>query len=81
MRKPPPERAVCLPQNQLRFFMASFYFSSLGVKFCLSSIFLSLLGSGSLCSFLFQAFSFRLSLGIVHVVDSHAVKVFGSQAS
>ena len=81
MRKPPPERAVCMSQNQLRFFVACFYFSSLSIKFSLSGIFFSLLGSGSLCGLFFQAFSFCFSLGVMHVVDSHAVKVFGSQAS
>ena len=81
MRKPPPERAVYVSQNQLRFFVACFYFSSFGVKLCLGSVFFSLLGSGNLCSFFFQAFSFRFSLGIMHVVDSYAVKVFSGQAS
>ena len=81
MRKPPPERAVCVFQNQLRFFMASCYLGSLGVKLCLSGVFFSLLGSSFLSSLFFQALRLSLSFSIVHIINSGAVKVLGGQTS
>ena len=81
MRKPPPERTVCMSQNQLRFFVTSFYFSSFGVKLCLSGVFFSLLGSSFLSNLFFQALRLSLGFSVVHIINSGAVKVLGGQAS
>ena len=67
--------------QNLRFFVTSCYFGGLGVKLRLSSVFLSLLGSGFLSSLFFQALRFSLGFSIVDIIDGSAVKVFGSQTS